>query len=179
MARSPTRARGPTPVELRASSAHVEPGDWRSTCVDPGDGSPGSPGADAAALPVCDPIDFGAKHDGKTKDTVALQAAINACAGKGGTVHLHDGSYLSGTLRLKSDLVVHIDASADPRHAGRRRLPAERAVLDNTQLINCRKSLLYAESVSNLRIEGPGAINGNGNAPRWIGAKTLRARRGG
>lgn len=139
----------------------------------PGDGSPVKPGPDAAP-PVCDPVDFGAKHDGKTKDTAALQAAIDACAGKGGTVRIHDGSYLTGTLRLKSDLVIHIDPTAQILGTqDDADYPRQEPPVDNTQLINCRKSLLYAEGVSNLRIEGTGTLNGNGNAPQWIGPKTL------
>ena len=139
----------------------------------PTDGSAGGPDA-AAPPPVCDPVSFGAKHDGKTKDTAALQAAIDACAGKGGTVHLHDGTYLSGMLRLKSDLVLHIDASAQILGTqDDADYPRQEPPLDNTQLINCRKALLYAEGVSNLRVEGAGTINGNGNAPQWIGPKTV------
>ena len=142
--------------------------------TEPGDSAGPQPGADAAPPPVCDPIDFGAKHDGKTKDTVALQAAIDACAGKGGTVHLHDGTYLSGMLRLKSDLVLHLDSTAQILGTqDDADYPSQSPPLDNTQLKNCRKSLLYAESVSNLRLEGTGTINGNGNAPQWIGPSTL------
>lgn len=137
--------------------------------------SAGAPGADAGSPPpVCDPQTFGAKADGKTKDTVALQAAVDACAGKGGVVHLHDGSYLTGTIRLKSDLVIHIDPSAQILGTqDDADYPTQNPPTDNTQLLNCRKALLYAESVSNLTIEGTGAINGNGNAPQWIGPSTL------
>ena len=43
----------------------------------------------------------GAKADGTTKDTVALQAAIDACTAKGGgEVSLKAGTYLSGPLDL-------------------------------------------------------------------------------
>ena len=130
--------------------------------------------ADAAPPPTCDPRTFGAKGDGKTKDTAALQAAIDACAGKGGVVRVHDGSYLTGMLRLKSDLVFHIEASAtivgtqdDADY------PTMTPKTINTQLKNCKKSLFYAESVKNLTLEGPGTIDGNGNTPKWIGPSTL------
>lgn len=43
--------------------------------------------------------DFGALGDGKTKDTAAIQKAIDA----GGMVYFPPGIYLSGTLYLKSD----------------------------------------------------------------------------
>ena len=129
---------------------------------------------DAGPAPVCDPLDHGAKADGKTKDTAALQAAIDACAGKGGTVHIHDGVYLTAMLRLKSDLVVHIDPSAELLGTqDDADYPTQSPPTDNTQLKNCRKSLLYAESVQNLRIEGAGVIDGNGNTPKWLGPSTL------
>ena len=55
------------------------------------------------AAQTCDPRDFGAKGDGTTKDTTAIQGAIDACAGKGGgTVRLTAGTYLSATSRSNS-----------------------------------------------------------------------------
>lgn len=57
--------------------------------------------------------DQGATGDGKTLDTAPLQAAINACAGAGGdTVYFPAGTYLSGTLVLKSQVTLHLDAGA-------------------------------------------------------------------
>src|SRR5262249_50047397 len=50
---------------------------------------------------VCE---FGAKGDGITEDTPALQAAIDlASARRGGVVVFPAGRYLSGTLHLRSD----------------------------------------------------------------------------
>lgn len=139
-----------------------------------GDAAAKAPDADAAPPPVCDPRDHGAKADGKTKDTAALQAAIDACAGKGGTVYVHAGTYLTGMLRLKSEMVLHLDEKA--KLLGTQDdadYPTQSPPTDNTQLRNCRKSLLYAESVTNLRLEGAGTIDGNGNTPKWIGPSSL------
>ncbi len=48
---------------------------------------------------VCDPRDFGAKADGATKDTRAIQSAIDDCARKGGgIVKLSGGTFLSGPI---------------------------------------------------------------------------------
>jgi polygalacturonase len=45
--------------------------------------------------------DHGAKGDGVTLDTAAIQAAIDAChAARGGTVLVPAGDFLSGTLEL-------------------------------------------------------------------------------
>ena len=66
----------------------------------------------ARTAPVCNVRDFGARGDGKTLDTRPIQAAIDLCAGRGGTVYLGQGTYVSGTLRLKSHLTLKLDHGA-------------------------------------------------------------------
>src|SRR5581483_7410296 len=57
--------------------------------------------------------DFGAKGDGKTLDTAALQAAIDACtADGGGTVLVPAGTFVVGTTELKTNVTLHLAASA-------------------------------------------------------------------
>ena len=62
-----------------------------------------------AKEPVVSVRDFGAKGDGKTLDTKAIQAAIDACPPHG-VVAIPAGTFLSGALYLKSDLTLQIDA---------------------------------------------------------------------
>ena len=57
---------------------------------------------DTLPKPVFNVFDFGAKGDGVTDDTDAIQQAINACINRSGTVLLHNGTFLSGMLKLGS-----------------------------------------------------------------------------
>lgn len=57
---------------------------------------------------VYDVRDFGAVGDGVTKDTAAIQAAIDAASSAGGgTVELPSGTYVSGSIWLKSNVDFH------------------------------------------------------------------------
>lgn len=58
--------------------------------------------------------DFGAKGDGVTQDTAAIQKALDACAAAGGgTVSLPEGVYLSGSLVIGANTTLHLDNRAD------------------------------------------------------------------
>ena len=58
-------------------------------------------------------VDFGAKGDGVTKDTVAIQKALDDCAaGGGGTVWVPVGNYLTGSLVLPSNITLKLDTRA-------------------------------------------------------------------
>ncbi len=56
--------------------------------------------------------DFGAKGDGATKDTKAIQAAIDRASEAGGTVVFSPGKYVSGTIHLRSNLTLRIEQGA-------------------------------------------------------------------
>src|SRR5690348_16850421 len=52
--------------------------------------------------------DFGAKGDGTTLDTAAVQSAIDACTkDQGGTVLVPAGNFLIGPIELKSNITLH------------------------------------------------------------------------
>src|SRR5215469_6050288 len=56
---------------------------------------------------------FGALGDGKTLDTAAINKAVDACnSAGGGTAYLAPGVYLSGTVVLKSNVTLYIEAGA-------------------------------------------------------------------
>lgn len=108
----------------------------------------------------------GAKGDGTTLDTVALQAAIDACNGDGGgTVLVPAGTFLIGSLELKSNITLHIaaggkllgSAQGKDYHA----VDAIPLKGDST-LEDGNWALIYAVNANNVTIEGPGAIDGQG-----------------
>jgi polygalacturonase len=113
------------------------------------------------AARTCNPRDFGAKADGTTKDTAAIQSAIDACATKGGgTVRLTAGTYLSAPIVLKSNITLQLDKGAtllgSPDHADypakiEFRLPAA-------------QGLVSATNAENVAITGEGTIDGQGES---------------
>ncbi|MFB3828683.1 MAG: glycoside hydrolase family 28 protein, partial [Bryobacteraceae bacterium] len=110
--------------------------------------------------------DHGAAGDGNRLDTMALQAAIDACArAGGGAVLLPPGRYLSGTLFLKSHVTLWLDPGAtllgskDLNHYPVT-VQKPRSYTDNYT----DKSLIYAEDCENIGIAGRGTIDGQGAA---------------
>ena len=104
------------------------------------------------ALPVFDPTAYGAKGNGQTNDGPAIQRAIDACArAGGGTVCLPAGNFLSGTLVLKSNVILHLTAGVTLR--------GSRQVADYAPL-----HLIYAQDAENIGLEGEGTIDGSGEA---------------
>src|SRR5262249_17557706 len=108
----------------------------------------------------------GAKGDGTTLDTAALQSAVDAChADGGGTVLVPAGTFVIGTVELKSHITLHLAASGkllgsgDGKHY--RAVDAIPLEGDHT-LGDGNWALLFAVNATNLTIEGPGTIDGQG-----------------
>ena len=134
-----------------------------------------APPAAAAARPfVFDVRVHGAAGDGARLDTRAIQGAIDACAqAGGGTVWFPAGVYLSGTIVLKSHITLALDAGAVL--LGSRNLadyPPHIAALRSYTDTYTEKSLIYAEGLENVAIQGRGIIDGQGAA--FQGAYKLR-----
>ncbi len=110
--------------------------------------------------------DFGARGDGKTLCTQALQAAIDACyRDGGGTVLVPAGVFLTGTVELKSNVTLRIAAggkllgSAD----GKDYYAADAIPLHgDATLVDGNVGLIFAADAENVTVEGPGTIDGQG-----------------
>jgi len=113
--------------------------------------------------------DFGATGDGKTLDNPAINKAIEAAAQTGGgTVLVPAGTYLCGSIHLRSNIHLLIDAGATILGA-----PQNLNAYDETEPYtfggyqdggHCyfHNSLIWGENLTNVFITGNGMINGGG-----------------
>jgi polygalacturonase len=108
--------------------------------------------------------EFGARGDGKVIETKSLQRTIDACANAGGgKVVFPAGRYLTGTLFLRSGVTLLLEKDALLSASINlsdypRMIPAVRSYTDNYT----ERSLIYAENLDRIGIEGEGALDGNG-----------------
>lgn len=111
--------------------------------------------------------DYGAKGDGVTLDTKALQAAIDACnKDQGGTVLVPAGVFVIGTTELKSNVTLHIAAQGVLLGSGHGKdyFPADTIPLHgDSTLEDGNTGLLFAVNAENITVEGPGMIDGRGS----------------
>jgi len=112
---------------------------------------------------VCD---FGAIGDGITKDTKALQQAIDSCAeAGGGTVLVPSGSYISGTIYLKSNVELHLSAGAtilgspDREDYNSDDIFPENGAFSSENVTGAHLIIAYCQE--NIAITGTGTIDGN------------------
>ena len=105
---------------------------------------------------------FGAKGDGVTMDTAALQKAIDTTAVRKATLVLKPGTYLTGSLFLKSGMALRLDKGV--KLVGAQDIKAY--PLMPTRIAGIELSwpsaLLNVYEQSDVKIYGEGAIDGNG-----------------
>lgn len=116
-------------------------------------------------------LDYGAKGDGLTNNTVAINTAITDVAKNGGgTVYFPAGEYLSYTIHLKSNITIYLDNGAvligDKEVNGiGYDLPEKETWYSKLQDFGhsfFRNSLIYGEGLHDITIKGEGMIWGKG-----------------
>jgi len=140
--------------------------------------------AQPARFPVAD---YGAKGDGKTVDTAAINKAIQAAkAAGGGTVVFHAGTYIAGSIHLESHVALLIDhgatieagapdaAPCDPPE------PNEWDKFQDFGHSHWHNSLIWGENLDDVAIYGTGTLYGralsrsaNANSPAGTGNKAI------
>jgi polygalacturonase len=106
--------------------------------------------------------EFGATGDGKTKDTAAIQQAIDRCSVlNGGEVLVPAGEYLTGAIALRSNVLLRLENDAailgTPDFAD---YPVTQVRWEG-KWIQGRVGLIYAIDSSNIGVAGPGRVIGN------------------
>jgi hypothetical protein len=127
--------------------------------------------------------DFGAKANGIMKDTAAVQKAIDAAekAG-GGTVYFGAGTYLCGSLHLKSNVTLFLDAGATIKGSPDKDDYDPYETLDFKNAADIETTffhfaLIWGEDVERIGIVGHGTIDGNRTkrgGPKPIALKRCR-----
>lgn len=110
---------------------------------------------------------FGAVNDGKTLNTKAIQAAIDACAAKGGgIVTFKPGDYLTGSIYLKEGVHLRIDEGV--QILGSQNLADYPEIDTRVAGIEMRwpSALINVLDQENVAISGKGVVHAQGK-PFW------------
>lgn len=118
--------------------------------------------------------DFGASGDGKAIDTPAVNKAIDHAAARGGgTVYFPAGTYVCFTIRLKSNITLHLDngatilaapAPSDGVGGYDHAEPMDPAIstFQDFGHSHWKNSLIWGEGLHDIAITGQGLIWGKG-----------------
>ncbi len=107
--------------------------------------------------------DYGAAGNGEVLDTQAIQAALDACSQQGGgTVFVPAGNYLTGSIFLRSNITLYLDAGAVLLGSEN---PADYPIIHSRWEGAEQQTyapLIGGSRLQNIAIVGRGAIDGQG-----------------
>ncbi|WP_343612135.1 glycosyl hydrolase family 28 protein [Novosphingobium sp.] len=122
-----------------------------------------------------DPRSFGAKGDGRAKDTSAVQQALDRCAVLGGgDVVLADGIFRVGTLRIGSNTTLRIEQGAVLKGSDD---IADYPVIQvrwEGRWVSGHAALLWSQEARNVQLTGGGRIVGSTGFAGRIAPSGLR-----
>ena len=111
---------------------------------------------------------YGAKGDGKTLDTAAIQKALDECGNDGGgIVRFPTGTYLSQPITLHSKTTLQLDDGATLQATD------ERSDYRDPQRTNAFTAFVNGRNLQDVTITGQGTIDGAGGK-WWIPAEAAR-----
>ena len=119
-------------------------------------------------------LDHGALPDGKTLNTVAIQQTIDEASHTGATVEVPPGTYLTGSIFLKSGVTLHLQKGAvllgSQNLADYPILPTRVAGIE----MSWPAALVNIYQQHDVTLTGEGTIDGDGKI-FWDSYRTLRA----
>lgn len=113
--------------------------------------------------------DFGAKADGETLNTEAINNAIKAVSEKGGgKVVIPEGLWLTGPVVLQNNVNLHVEKNALVLFSGDADLyPLVRTSFEGLDMLRCQ-SPISAMNTENIAITGHGVLDGSGDSWRPV-----------
>lgn len=112
---------------------------------------------------------FGAVSDGRTDDSAAIARAITACAeAGGGRIMLSRGVTLTGPIRLRSRMALHVPKGARLKFISEpaRYLPPVHTRWEGVELMGYQP-LIYAFEEEDVALTGGGVIDGSADDRTW------------
>jgi polygalacturonase len=111
---------------------------------------------------------YGAKEGGKQIATDAILTAISACAAAGGgRVVVPAGKFLTGAIKLKSNVNLHLEDGATLLFStDTKDYPLEYTRFEGTECMNY-SPLIYAFQQTNIAVTGSGMLDGQADADHW------------
>ena len=111
---------------------------------------------------------YGAVGDGKASCTDAIRKAIAACvAAGGGQVVVPDGRFLTGAIRLESNVNLHLADQATLAFTDDvKQYPIVFTRWEGVELMNF-SPFIYAFEASNIAVTGRGTLDGQASDQRW------------
>jgi hypothetical protein len=106
----------------------------------------------------------GAKGDGSTVNTIAIQKSIDACsASGGGKVIFPGGNFMTATIILKNNVTLYLSEGCMITGVkGASNYPYQQAGIPFYGENWAKQALIYANKAENIGIEGSGTIDGQG-----------------